>query len=117
MLSGWVIRKDPGRLGHEVELRGAKECFVYLLSLLGSLAWFWCNRSCFYYLCPVRRNVWVLQNIYLMGISHSVAHVRKMLAFSLHSSSVFKSFGHEVYVNVQHLLPGAAKQLSWLCCC
>lgn len=45
VLSGWMIRKDPGRLGCEVELRGEEKCFLYLLSLLISLALYWCNRS------------------------------------------------------------------------
>lgn len=57
------------------------------------------------------------QNVYLMDIGHSVAQGRRVLAFSVQSSSVVKSFGHEVYMNIQHLLPEAAKQLSWLCCC
>lgn len=57
------------------------------------------------------------QNMHLMHIGHSVAHGKRMVAFLLQSSSVVKSFGNEVCMNIQHLLPEATKQLSWLCCC
>lgn len=88
-MSGWVIRKDPRRLGCEVELGEEEKCFVYLLSLLSSLALYWCNRS-YVRLFPVKRNVWVMQTMYLMALSHSVAHGRKMLAFSLQKGLVMK---------------------------
>jgi len=42
----------------------------------------------------------MMQNMHLMEVSHSTAHGRQMLACSLQSSSVFKSFGREVYVNI-----------------
>lgn len=58
----------------------------------------------------------MIQNIYLTEVSHSVAHGRNVLAFSLQRSSVFKSFDPEVCISIHHLLPEAAKQLSWLCC-
>lgn len=46
MLYGWIIRKDPERLGSEGKIGGEWECCVYLLLILSSPAWFWCNRSC-----------------------------------------------------------------------
>lgn len=51
-----------------------------------------------------------MQNIYVIDYSHSPACGRKMLAFSRQRGSAFKSFGIEVNINVQHLLPEAAKQ-------
>lgn len=92
---------------------------MYLLLILGNPAWFWCNRSCvIMYILWEGMFVW-----YKIYILHTlVIHLFRRggcraSCFLLQSRSVVKSFGRDVYINIEQLLPEATKQLSWLCCC